>query len=284
MEGHTKAVNSVSFSPDGQYMVSGSEDNTVRLWSVESCELLRTMKGHTSYVTSVAFSPDGGSVVSGSQDKTVRLWSVKSGELLRTIEGHTEWVSSASFSPDGQSVVSGSNDKTVRLWSMESDELLRMMEGHHYVVNSVSFSPDGKSVLSADYSKKRRVWDVTTGQCLHASTKRRPGRSEPLPEQYQTLFSSASSNNFSGRYQKTTKYATVMNLSSLTLEDTTVGLEKFQKVQVHDNGMMAVAIDGSIVHLLTLHFGSEIGSEKRREEFDAKREEARRKQKEARRR
>ena len=78
----------MAFSPDGQSVVSGSDDKTVRLWSVESGELLQTMEGHTSPVMSVSFSPDGQSVVSGSKDKTVRLWSVESDELLRTMEGH----------------------------------------------------------------------------------------------------------------------------------------------------------------------------------------------------
>ena len=80
----------MAFSPDGQSVVSGSIDKTVRLWSVESGELMRTMEGHTDQVNSVAFSPDGQSVVSGSLDKTVRLWSVESGALLRTMEGHTD--------------------------------------------------------------------------------------------------------------------------------------------------------------------------------------------------
>jgi WD40 repeat protein len=111
------------------------------------------------------------------------------------------------------------------------------MEGHTSFVSSVAFSPDGQSVLSEDYGSKKRVWDVTTGQCLYATESH-----QPLPEQYQSLFSSTS----------TTNNTTKMNLSSLTQEDATVGLEKCQQAQVHNNGTMAVAKDGSIVHLLTL--------------------------------
>ena len=87
----------------------------------------------------------------------------------------------------------------------------------------------------------KRVWDVTTGQCLHADTE----EDQPLPEQYETLFSSTS----------TTKNTTEMNLSSLTLEDATVGLEKCQNAQVYKNGKVAVARDSSSVHLLNLHLG-----------------------------
>jgi WD40 repeat protein len=116
------------------------------------------------------------------------------------------------------------------------------MEGHTGGVYSVAFSPDGQSVLSVEYGNKKRVWDVTTGQCLHATE-----RNQPLPEQYQTLFSSTS----------TTSNATKMNLSSLTQEDATVGLEKCQQAQVYKNGTMAVATDGNSVHLLTLHVGKQ---------------------------
>ena len=92
---------SVSFSPDGTKVASGSGDNTVKLWDVTSGECLQTLEGHSLSVTSVSFSPDGTKVASGSWDKTVKLWDVTSGECLQTLEGHSSIVRSVSFSPDG---------------------------------------------------------------------------------------------------------------------------------------------------------------------------------------
>ena len=116
LTGHTDSVTSVSFSPKGEALASGSADGTIRLWAVGNGESLHTLTGHTGFVRSVSFSPDGQTLASGSRDRTVRLWSVSTGQSLRTLTGHTDSVTSVSFSPDRQTLASGSWDKTIRLW------------------------------------------------------------------------------------------------------------------------------------------------------------------------
>jgi WD40 repeat protein len=74
--GHTSAVNSVAFSPDGKLLASGSDDNTIKLWDVATGQEVRTFEGHTDWVTSVAFSPDGKLLASGSWDNTIKLWDI----------------------------------------------------------------------------------------------------------------------------------------------------------------------------------------------------------------
>ncbi|MFM6437739.1 MAG: WD40 repeat domain-containing protein, partial [Microcystis panniformis] len=115
LEGHDDFVQSVNFSPDGKTLVSGSRDNTIKLWNVKTGQEIRTLKGHDDFVQSVNFSPDGKTLVSGSWDKTIKLWDVETGKLwngstgqeIRTLKGHDSFVYSVNFSPDG---------KTVRLW------------------------------------------------------------------------------------------------------------------------------------------------------------------------
>jgi hypothetical protein len=99
--------------------LSGSYDDTLRLWDVNTGDCLRTFEGHTNAVTSVNLSGDGRYVLSGSDDKTLRLWDVETGECLRTFEGHTGNVTSVCLSSDSCYALSGSYDKTIRLWQLD---------------------------------------------------------------------------------------------------------------------------------------------------------------------
>jgi WD40 repeat protein len=97
-------VKSVAFSPDGSQIVSGSSDNTVRLWDAQTGKEIAELDGHTGPVWSVAFSPDGSQIVSGSSDDTVRLWDAHTSKEIAELEGHTGTVNSVAFSLDGATV------------------------------------------------------------------------------------------------------------------------------------------------------------------------------------
>jgi WD40 repeat protein len=164
LKGHTAAVQSVSFSPDGKWLASGSLDETVKVWDVGTGEEARTFKGHDHFVNAVAFSPDGKRLASGSVDKTVRVWDVASGEEVRCLKGHTDFVWSVAFSLDGKRLASASSDRTVRVWDAASGEEVRVLKGHADIVWGVAFSPDGKRLASASQDETLKVWDVASGE------------------------------------------------------------------------------------------------------------------------
>src|SRR3990167_5644798 len=98
--GHTSYVSGVAFSPDGRWLASGSDDNTIKLWEVATGREVRTLAGHTAGVSGVAFSPDGRWLASGSFDLTIKLWEVATGREVRTLRAHTSSVTTVAFSPD----------------------------------------------------------------------------------------------------------------------------------------------------------------------------------------
>ncbi|WP_418904166.1 caspase family protein [Moorena producens] len=167
LQGHTDIVNDIAFSPDGKQILSGSDDNTVRLWDTETGQALHTFIGHTSSVTAIAFSPDGKQILSGSNDHTVRLWDTETGQALHTLEGHIDGVSAIAFSPDGKQILSGSKDNTMRLWDTETGLLIHTLQGHTSSVTVIAFSPDGKQILSGSWDRNMRLWDTETGLPLH---------------------------------------------------------------------------------------------------------------------
>ncbi len=166
-EGHTFGVISVAFSNDSQTLASGSQDRTIRLWSVAEKEPLHMFAGHIHFVTSVAFSSDGQTLASSSVDGTVRLWSIAEKKPLRTFKGRTSALHSVAFSSDGQTLALGRGDGTVRLWSRIEKKPLHTFEGHTRTVKSVAFSSDGQTLASGSEDVTVRLWSVAEKKPLH---------------------------------------------------------------------------------------------------------------------
>ncbi|KAH8797327.1 hypothetical protein DL96DRAFT_998614 [Flagelloscypha sp. PMI_526] len=166
LDDHLNCVTSTTFSPNGKYIVSTSEDPTVRVWDAQSGRKVRQLRGHTGPVSSAAFSPDDRRIVSASHDRSIRIWDVESGEMLQQLNGHTGCVQIAAFSLDGMNVISVCEDKTVCRWDAESGVQLRRLSSYTDNMFSVAFSPDGKQIASSCRNHFVHVWDVESGKEL----------------------------------------------------------------------------------------------------------------------
>ncbi len=169
--GHAGAVFSVAFSPDGRYVLTGSQDKTAILWNTATGQQVRVFHGHDASVSSIAFSPDGRHVLTGSHDNTAILWDVATGQQVRVFRGHDFWVESVVFSPDGREVLTGSWDSTAILWDATTGQQVRVLRGHDRGVNSVAFSPDGRQVLTGSFEKTAILWNKATGEQVRVFQK-----------------------------------------------------------------------------------------------------------------
>lgn len=123
LKGHEQDIYSLDFSRDGRIIVSGSGDQTARIWDMDTGKCLYVLTvGDVDLkdagVTSVALSPDGRLVAAGSLDRMVRVWDTQTGQLLEKLEGHKDSVYSVAFAPDGKTLVSGSLDRTLKAWDL----------------------------------------------------------------------------------------------------------------------------------------------------------------------
>uniref|UniRef100_A0A1E1XB65 Putative cdc4 n=1 Tax=Amblyomma aureolatum TaxID=187763 RepID=A0A1E1XB65_9ACAR len=145
----------------GNRIVSGSDDNTLKVWSATSGRCLRTLIGHTGGVWSSQMA--GSVVVSGSTDRTLRVWNADTGMCLHTLYGHTSTVRCMHLY--GNKVVSGSRDATLRVWDLETGECLHVLVGHVAAVRCVQYN--GRLVVSGAYDYMVKVWDPRREECLH---------------------------------------------------------------------------------------------------------------------
>lgn len=157
----------VSFSPDGNYALTGSNEN-VYLWDLTSGKNLKKLKGHKELVSWAAFSSDGKFAVTGSWDNTARLWDLETGECKFVLEGHVNGINSVAVASDAGLILTGSLDHTARVWDLASGKCVRILKGHSLSVDGVAFSADGEFALTAGRDQTVRLWNLKTGECTRS--------------------------------------------------------------------------------------------------------------------
>ena len=165
LTGHTKDVESVAFSANGHFLLTGSEDTTARLWDLTKTPITSVeLEGHTHCISSVTFSPDSRFALTGSKDNTARLWDLTKSPVTSTeLKGHTHCISSVAFSADSHFALTGSKDNTARLWDLTKSPITNQhLTGHTGEIRSVAFSHDSRFALTGSSDCTIRLWDLET--------------------------------------------------------------------------------------------------------------------------
>jgi WD40 repeat protein len=168
--GHTEAVLSVHFSPDGRQLVTGSGDSTVRFWDLQTQLPKKDGKVHTTWVMAVAWAPDGVSLVSGDKEGLLHVWDPETATSRGVCRGHTKWITAIAWQPAHLSLpcarcVSASKDCTARVWSTETRAQLLCLGGHTATVNAVKWTGDD-CIITASNDREIRVWNGRDGRTI----------------------------------------------------------------------------------------------------------------------
>lgn len=164
LPGHADYVRSIAFSPNGKFLAAAGglpqRSGEIKIWNVESHELVRTLRGHKDCIYSVAWSRDGKLLASGSYDRMVILWDADDGHEIRNLQDHIDAVFAVAFSPDGKHLASGSQDRAVKIWDTASGQRLFTLSDASDGLTSIAYSPSGNDIAAAGYDKTIYVWHL----------------------------------------------------------------------------------------------------------------------------
>ncbi|KAK7676789.1 hypothetical protein QCA50_020257 [Cerrena zonata] len=182
LHGHLDYVRTVQFHHEMPWILSASDDQTIRIWNSTSRNCIAILTGHSHYVMSAQFHPKEDLVVSASQDQTVRVWDISGlrrstpntapgtfdtfdnfSTVKYVLEGHDRGVNFASFHPTLPLIVSAADDRQIKIWRMSENRAWEVdaCRGHFNNVSTAVFHPKHELIVSCGEDKTVRVWDLT---------------------------------------------------------------------------------------------------------------------------
>ena len=162
--GHTACVLAMAYSPDGRYVASGGQDNTIIIWDLYSRKELRKLIGHTSYVNYISYSPDGKFLASGSSDETIRIWNVETGDELQCLKTE-ERVIYVNYLKSDDFIISANFQKNFfLLWNLKSGKIIKTIivdDEFHFDTNVINVY--GDFLITVGYATLK-IYDIESGK------------------------------------------------------------------------------------------------------------------------
>ena len=163
---HTGKISDVAISPDGKNIVSVSgDDRTIRIWDLESGELIQTIGANIGPTTSVQYTPDGTMFITGAigDDRTFKFWDAKTFELLKTSPQQPGYINDLKISNDGQILVAAVRN-LIKSWDLSTLQDMRSIKGPKLDINTIAISPDNRTVATANKEGTIMLFDLATGR------------------------------------------------------------------------------------------------------------------------
>jgi len=205
---HSDTVCVLAVSPDGKYLFSGSYDKTIKIWSLPSGALIKTLTGHNYEVSELAVSPDSKYLSSSCLD-AIKIWSLPNGTLVKTLTVLTrsplvvspdgkylfsctgeidirslpdlvyiktlyiqspKGIMTLAISPDGKYLFSGRSDGSLNIWSLPDGEVVNTVAAHEEGLYALAVSPDGKYLFSGGFDKTIKIWSIPNVELVKTLT------------------------------------------------------------------------------------------------------------------
>ncbi|KAH8234807.1 hypothetical protein KR032_003359, partial [Drosophila birchii] len=165
--GHQGSVYRLSFNPEDRYLLSCSEDCSVRLWCLMSWNCMVIYPGHLSPISCVTYAPLGYYFATASDDCTARIWVQDNKRPVRVLRGHLAELEVCLFHPNRHYLATGSADATVRLWDLPKGAQVRLFAGHRGRVTVLAFSLCGRYLVSGGDDCLIMIWDIANERLIH---------------------------------------------------------------------------------------------------------------------
>ncbi|MCT7981870.1 caspase family protein [Laspinema sp. A4] len=177
LTGHVGPVQGLAIDPQGQLLISGSWDNTLNIWDLETGVVRETLRSESpSVIRDVALDPYSQRIASARDDGTIEIWQLdRQGSdlnvaLEQRIAAHFGPVYAIAISPDGLTLASGSQDNTIKIWAIETGDLLHTLTDHQGPVRSLAITPDGQTLISGAGDATIKIWNLETGELQNTLT------------------------------------------------------------------------------------------------------------------
>lgn len=170
LAGHNGTVTAIAISPDSSLIASGSLDKSIKLWHLESGELLHTFSGrslwfgagHTGQISALAFAAEGTLLISGSDDGLIKLWNLPDRQLQETLPGQGWGITAIAPNADGTRLYSGGGDGLISLWDLTQSKVLTTLRQHRDRISTLHLSPDEQTLVSGSHDGTIRLWNTRT--------------------------------------------------------------------------------------------------------------------------